>query len=397
MRHKTVVATAVLLLVASAAAPVSAASGNANGHAYAGSNVTFDAQDSAMANYTVDGHTVVQRLGVQSTSKASSSGSLDVGANANVDLGTLTDVDFASISVGARTETGARVTTESGATVTANDDDHGVLVVDSGGKSQVVVANVSADASASASGENRVTVTSGDGTETTFVAVGNASVDVNENGDVASQVGANGKLVARTYPQGKTKADEHAEEYVASGLAVGEAYATAGANASGDAATSTVTYANDTTIEAAQTGESTVNVTVDRTAHQGKVVVTTVSKDAVGSLDDVSVTVDGEAAVEASSYADLESAVGSDHAAYVVKQQTEGQATVFVAFNHFSTHTASISGANADQTTSSTSETSSSSSSSTSDGSTSSGSSPGFGLVAGAGALLAFAAFARRD
>ncbi|WP_435098612.1 hypothetical protein [Halarchaeum sp. P4] len=402
MIRQTAVVTAVALLLVSVAAPAPAAAASGDAKAYTGTHVSFDVQGSTVTNYAVEGQTVVQSIGVQSTSKAKSSGGGFLGADGSIDLSAVASVELAGLSLGATTKAAATVRADSGATLTAHDDNNGVLVVNASEGSQVVVANLSADASAEAASENQVQVTTANGTQATFIAVGNASVTVNDNGNVTGQVGANGKVVLRSYPDEKDEADEQAEEMIASGQAAGEAYVGAAADASADAETSVVTYANETTMSATQTGESTVNVTVDRTQETGKILITTVSEAAVGTTENLDVSVSGGAAVEVSSYSELKSAVGSEESAYMVTQQSSGNATVFVAFNHFSERTASISGADGSQqsgeTTTTTNESTTSGDSGGDDGeTTTSGGSPGFGVVTVVGALVALTLLARRD
>ncbi|GGL33369.1 hypothetical protein GCM10009037_16270 [Halarchaeum grantii] len=401
MVRQTASAIAVALLLVAGAVPASAVAASGESHAYAGAHVTFDVQGSAVTDYAVDGETIVERIGVQSASQASSSGSGVLGADGGLDLSATANVDLSGLTLGATTAASATVEAESGATLTAHDENNGVLVVESGDESQVVVATLSADAEAAADGDRRVEVTTASGTEATFLAVGNASVTVNDDGNVSGQVGANGTIVLRAYPDGKSAADDRTEELIASGRAAGEVYAGAAADASAEASASVVTYANETAITAEQSAENTVNVTVERADETGKVLVATVSEAAVGSTEDLDVAVSGGAAAEVSSYGELEAALGGDESAYMVTREASGNATVYVAFDHFSARTASISGADGgDQqsSTETTTETSSTTESSGSGGATTSGGSPGFGVVTLAGALTALAAFlARRD
>ncbi|GAA0293690.1 hypothetical protein [Halarchaeum salinum] len=393
MSRQTIAVVAVALLLVAGVVPASTAAASSSSNAYTGTHVSFDVQGSTVTDYTVEDATVVQSIGVQSTSQAESdSGGGLLGAGGGLDLSATVNVDLAGLSLSTTTQTSATVQAESGATLTAHDENNGILVVEPGDESQVVVANLSTNAEASASGENQVEVTTADGTRATFIAVGNASVTVNEQGNVTGQVGTNGKVVLRAYPDGKTEAETQAEELIASGKAAGEVYAGTAAEAGAKASTSVVTYANETTMTAKQTGESTVNVTVDRTSETGKVLITSVSEAAVGTTENLDVAVSGGTAVEVSSYSDLEGALGSDRSAYMVKQHASGNATVFVAFNHFSERTASISGADDGSSGGDAGDDSGSTA-------TSSGSSPGFGVVTLVGALVALAAvlFVRRE
>jgi len=62
------------------------------------------------------------------------------------------------------------------------------------------------------------------------------------------------------------------------------------------------------------------------------------------------VTVDGEAAAEASSYSELAGGIGSDESRYMVTQSSDASATadVLVAVNHFSERDVAIQSADGD-------------------------------------------------
>ena len=100
-----------------------------------------------------------------------------------------------------------------------------------------------------------------------------------------------------------------------------------------------VQYSEDTAVKVTQQSEGTVRMTADRSQDQGKIIITTVSEQAISSVEDLQVTVDGEAATEVSSYSDLESAIGSDSSKFLVHQRSSAQASanVLVAVNQFST------------------------------------------------------------
>lgn len=370
------------LMIAAVAVPGGAVAAPSDDSAYAGAVVSFDVQSNAVADYAVNDQTVFDSVSVKSQSKAESSGRV----SSDVSLKALVDLKGSGLSLASQTKASAHVDVQGSASMTAHDNAHGILVVSSGDDSQYVVANLSSESSASAQSDSRVTVESGDGVEGTFVVVGDGKVTVNDDGDVSAKLPADSKLVFRAYPNGRSDEDESQEQLIASGKAAGEVYAM---QRDGEVVTDTVTYGQQTTLSAEQTGESTVEVTADRATSEGKVVITTVSEEAVGSLSDLSVEVSGGAAAEVSSYSKLKSAVDGDESAYMVRQQSSAsaRADVLVAFNHFSKRTASIS--SADSAAATTTE-------SGGDGSGSSGGSPGFGVGVAVVALAA-AAFALRD
>lgn len=334
---RTAIAVTCLLVVTASVAP--AASAGQSSKAYAGTHVSFEASSNAMTNYAVANESMLAEVKVQSQESAESGGLLDTGAS----LSAVTHLEGSALSVESKTEASATVKADSGATLTAHDNGHGVLVVASGDQSQYVVANVSSGASATAEGDSRVVVTTENGQKGTFVVVGEGKVTVNDEGDVSAKLGQDGKLVFRAYPEGRSDDDKQQETLIAEGKAAAEVYVM---QQGGETVTDTVSYASDTTVKAKQSAEGQVQVTVDRATHEGTVVITSVSEKAVGSLDNVSVTVDGEAAVEVSSYSELQSAIGGDTSKFMVAQQSsaKGSAQVLVGVNHFSKRTMTIDG-----------------------------------------------------
>ncbi|GGL70376.1 PGF-CTERM sorting domain-containing protein [Halocalculus aciditolerans] len=399
----------VALLIGSAAGSAAAASPagtnqQASASAYAGAHVSFDVAENAVTDYAVENATVFQSVAVQSQSKAASGGVL------SGSLSSAVRIDAAGLALGSTTRTSATVRADSGATIRAHDNGHGILTVSSGSESQVVVANLSNDASASAEDDGQVAVTAGDGTEGTFLVVGDGTVSVNEQGNVTATLDENATLVFRSYPDGKSESDDHQERLIANGTAAGEAYVM---TQGGESVTDSVNYTSDFTVTATQSAENEVTVTADHAESRGKVVITSVTERAVGTLSDVRVAVDGNAAAKATTYGELTDAIGSDRSRYMVRETSSASASasadVLIAFNHFSERQATLSGGNesTDSTTASDSTTSTTASDSTAsttasdsttagDGSeTTQTNSPGFGVLA---ALVAFAgvALARR-
>ena len=159
----------------------------------------------------------------------------------------------------------------------------------------------------------------------------------------------------------------------------------------------------NTTVETAETAEGEVTLAVERTTHEGTVLVTSVSEKALNASEDLEVAVDGEAAVEAETHTQLKSAVGSDQSRYVVESagsaSADASADVLVAVNHFSERTVSMQSASDEQTTDESSDETTQAGmddETMSDGDDgSSGSTPGFTATASVVALLAAALFAR--
>jgi len=378
-----------LLLVASSAIPIGTATAAAQqGEAYAGTHVEFETTGDAIVDYSVNGNTVFQSVKVQSQSTAENQGSVRAG----VGLSAVTDIAGAALSLDSQTEVSATVTAESGATMEAHDNSRGILVVRSGGESQYVTVNVSSSSQAESESDQRVVVTSDNGTQGTFIVVGDGEVTVNEQGNVSADLGSDGTLVYRSYPEGRDDGDEQQERLVSDGKAAAEVYVMQKSEQGSELAADVVQYSEDTTVEVTQQTQGTVQMTAERSEERGKIIITSVSERALSSVEDLQVTVDGEAAAEASSYSDLESAVGSDSSKFLVRQQSSAQATadVLVAVNHFSTREITMSEDGDDSDDSGTDGTDGSDG----DGGqeTTSADGPGFGPIAALIALVAVAA-----
>jgi hypothetical protein len=349
MTHQSaVVVLAVLTIVAGgtgAAVPANqpADSGavedrHAAGSAYAGTYVSFETGSNAVVDYTVGDATVAESIAVQSKSDAS--GEVGVG----VELRSVTGFSAAGLSTGARSETSASVESESGAHLEAHDNPHGTLVVTTGGESQYVTANVSADSEASAESDDRVVVTTAEGAQSTYIVVGEGQVTVNERGNVSADLGDDARLVVRSYAESRSDVDRTEEQLIADGRAAAEVYVTSEADGGSEMAADVVHYSGDTTVDVTEQSQGTLEMTAERAQSEGRIVLTSVSEQAIESTEDLSVTVDGEAATKASSYSELDGAIGSGSSKYMVRQQSAAEATsnVAVAISGFSTRTVRI-------------------------------------------------------
>lgn len=335
---------AVVVLVVTAGF-VPTAAGQASGKAYAETHVSFDLEGNAVTDYTVNGDPVLRSVQIQSQSRTKTTGTINIGAS----LSALARLDGAGLSVGATTSTEARVTAENGGTITAHDNGHGILVVESGNQSDYVVANLSSGASASAESDSQVAVTTANGTEGTFLVVGEGNVTVNEDGNVAAALDEDGQLIFRAYPDGKDDDADKQEALIANGTATAEAYVMTDGE---ETVVDTVRYGQNTTVEATQTAKDNVTLRVERTTHAGTILFTTVSETVVNTTGDLTVTVDGEAAVKAATYSQLQSALGSDQSRYMVRSVGSASASTeaMIAVNHFSTRTVSMRSASPSQT-----------------------------------------------
>ncbi|WP_416838666.1 PGF-CTERM sorting domain-containing protein [Haloferax sp. DFSO52] len=396
MKRIAVVLAVLLVTAAVPVGSVTAQQSNTDASAYAGTHVSFDTEANALTNYTVDGTTVVES--VETSSKADASVGLDVALSA------VTDIDASGLSLSSTSETNATVSAESGATLRAHDNPKGTLVVAAGDESQYVTANLSADASAEQEGDSRVVVEN-DGRQGAFIVVGDGSVTVNDDGNVTADLSEDARLVFRSYSGERTDDDKQTEELIASGEAAAEVYVM---QEGGETTMDAVHYGENTTVEMTEQTEETVTVTIDRSVNQGTVVVTSVSEEALEATDNLSVMVDGEAAMKAESYTELQSAAnGGDTSKYLVQETSaEGEANVLVAVNHFSERQVTMSGDDSSSTSGESSETESDTDATESDETTSgeeaadtttsSTSAPGFGAGLTVVALAGAALIARR-
>jgi PGF-CTERM protein len=393
--------TAVVTLVAAmlvAAAPAVAAvvdesADGTQSESYAGAHVSFDAESNAVTGYTVGGAEVFSSVEMESRENYENRAGVNVGAD--VQLSTVTDLQAAGVSLAAQTETRATVESESGSVLEAHDNERGVLQVRAQDGGQLVHANVSGEASAES--DDRVVVTTDDGETATVLVVGDGTVDVNEEGDVVAELEEGAQVVVRAYAYDeRDDDDENQEQMIANGEAVAEVYAE---QRDGEVVADAVTYAENTSVEARQSAENEVEVTVERAESDGKVVITQVNESTVGTVEDLEVQVDGEAAAEASSYSELRAATDGDEPAYLVRQDAaaEGSAQVLVALDHFSERTVTMTGGE------STTDDGSGDGDSGGDGNSGGDGGdetdvgvPGFGLGAAVVALLAAVLLARR-
>jgi PGF-CTERM protein len=413
------------------AATTSVADQQASGEVQSGTYVSFETADSAVVDYTVNGKTVVDRLSVQSASKAKSqsSGGLGVSVSGSVFAGA--GLDIAS-TFSADASTTATVQSESGAEIVAHDNDRGIVVVKANGESHVARFNTTSDSSAEQASEKRAVVTKEDGTTATVIVVGDGNVTVSDSGNVTAQTAEDARVVYRQYEGERNDSEKKQERLIENGTAVAEVYVQAAGDAASDAgddsdstptdtATATPTpteapseeaeersadvvrYSEDTTVEVTENAAGTFNATVERAESEGKVVIMSVSEAAFENAENAEVYVDGEAAVEASSYAEVENAAdGGETSKYLVRSSSSAQAStdVVVGINHFSAREVSMQSQDADADTSEGSTataTATDASSGDGDDATESGGQPGFGAGIAVVALVGAALLARRQ
>lgn len=348
----------------------SLAATDAQADGYAGSHIEFATSSNAVVDYRVGGQPVFENVSVESRSAHHS----QTGIGADVGLSAVTNLSGIGLEIAAQTETRAEIATEGSASLSAHDTDRGILTVNAGEDAQYVQLNLSEESTAAVSDEgDRVHVDSGDRTGVLLVA-GDGDVAVTDTGDVAADLERESTLVFRSYADDERDDDAAEQErLIADGTATAEVYAD---DRDGDRVADVATYGQDVAVETHDEAADRLEMAVERAQHEGTVVIVSVSEaalEAVGSADDLAVTVDGEAAAEADSYSDLEGGIGEEPR-YMVTHSSEASAAadVLVAVDHFSEREVAIQ-------------------SDTEDGADDgdSDSVPGFGIVAAIGALLA--------
>lgn len=344
-------ATVALLVLASmvggAVAP--AAAQGTEGEAYTGTHVQFETSSNAISDYAVDGTVLVDNVTVQSASQARSQSGFDFGG----EMESTSAFRGAGLGIDSRLAFAVSVQIESGAEMEAYDNQRGVFQIRADSESQLVRATLDSGTEARSESEKRVVVTNEDGSQGTFIVVGDGEVLVDQNGEVTAEVGQNGQLVYRQYDDGRSDHDEAAERMIQNGTATAEVYvqqaAEAGESGAEEAedsaedgredAIQVVRYGQDTTVEVTERTGDSLNTTVERTESEGKVVLYSLSDDAFDGAENVEVFVDGEAAVQADSYGAVEQSVrDGDQPRYYVSQSSSAEATtdVAVGIDHFS-------------------------------------------------------------
>jgi len=432
MNWKALVVAATLVVSAvgapmAAAATTDAAGQQASGDVQSGTYVSFETADSAVVDYTVNGKTVVDRLSVQSTSEARSGASGGLGVSVSGSAFAGAGLDVAS-TFSADASTSATIQSESGAELVAHDNDRGIVVVKANGESHVARFNTTSDSSAAQESEKRAVVTKEDGTTATVIVVGEGNVTVSDSGNVTARTAEDGRVVYRQYEGERNDSEKQQERMIENGTAVAEVYVQAAGDAASDAgdagdstptdtATATATpteepseeaeersadvvrYSEDTTVEVTENAAGTFNATVERAESEGKVVIMSVSEAAFENVENAEVYVDGEAAVEADSYAEVENAAdGGETSKYLVRSSSSAQAStdVVVGINHFSAREVSMQDADAETSEGSTA-TDGGSDDEGGANATESGGQPGFGAGIAVVALVGAALLARRQ
>jgi len=395
MKIRSVVLAAMMVLsvVGAGATATTAAAQQAEGEAYSGTHVEFETGSNSVSNYAVNDNVIVTNATMQSASEARSQASVEASAGVSA-VGSILGAEVQN-----RGEAGAGVTVgfSSGGEMRSSDTERGIVQFVASDGNQFVQVETSNDAEAESMSESRVVVEKDDGTRGTFIVVGEGEVATNSEGQVNAELERGSELVYRQYDGERSDSDEQSEQMIENGTAAAEVYVQQASESGQEIGTNAIEYGSDTTVEVQSESESRVEMTVERSQSEGKVVLTSVSEEAFDSAEDIEVLVDGEAATQADSYSEVKtSATEGDQPRYYVSQSASAEATTNVAIgiDHFSERTVTMTSDGTDgMTTNNSDDSDDSGSTDSTDGQSSDGSGPGFGifaaLVALAGMLLA--------
>lgn len=238
-----------------------------------------------------------------------------------------------------------------------------------------------------------------------------ANVTVDANGNVVTSLDRRSTLVYRQYDGNRSESERTQERLIANGTAVAEIYVQPapddGQQDDGDdqqdggdgqqadrVVAHVVNYSRDTTVRVIHTGRNRVNTTVERSTDAGKVVITTLSKEAFESTEDVRVTVDGEAAARAATYSDVVAATrGGATSKFLVRSSTSTRASVDVVVGITSFSARNVAITSAEDATPTPTEGEATATPTTGNGATEpTGTAPGSGVATALGALTALGA-----
>ena len=242
------------------------------------------------------------------------------------------DVD-GNIYTGEKTGVKSRFETEK-LRISAHDNANGLLKFKAEESTNVSI-ELSESATIEKESDKKIAVIS-NGTEGTLMISGQGHLSV--EGDIITvELKKNSQLIFKTYPGEKDSGDEEIEDGIISGSLSAEIQVL------GDGAvTDSVEYSSDVEIKSVSVTEDDITVTVDSATEISKTIVITIDNNELpADPGKLSVKVDGEATVKASSIDELYATETSDISkSMVIEGETETK--VFVAVNHFSERSVTI-------------------------------------------------------
>lgn len=242
------------------------------------------------------------------------------------------DVDT-NIDIGEKTGLKSRFETEK-LRISAHDNANGLLKFKAENDTTMSI-ELPESATIEKESDKKITVGS-DGTEGTLMISGQGHLSV-EDGTIIVELEKNSQLVFKAYPGEKDSGDEEIEDGIISGNLSAEIQVLG----DGDI-TDSVEYSTEVEIKSVSVTEDDITVTVDSATEISKTIVITIDNNELpADPSELSIKVDGEATVKASSTGELYATETSDISkSMVVKGETETK--VFVAVNHFSERTVTI-------------------------------------------------------
>lgn len=305
---------------------------------YQASHVGFDAKQNSVVNFSVGGQQIFESFSVvaKSDTETQSGGTIGVG----VGLGEVTNIAKSAMSMRSQTDKNAVLETESGADIKIHNNDRGIITVTPSENSQIANINISPNTRATTETDKKVVITKEDNSEGVFLIVGDGEVTVNNNRNVIADIEQNRKLVYRDYKQQRSDDDRQQENLISNQNATAEVYI----EQTDNQYRSNIVQYGDTTVETTDQRQGQINLSVDRTQNQGKIILTTISNQAINPTNNISVQIDGETITQVETYNQLQSSIQQDNPSFLINQQSSTQSVsdIAIAIDHFSTRQITI-------------------------------------------------------
>ena len=176
--------------------------------------------------------------------------------------------------------------------------------------------------------DKKVTIKS-DEKEGTLMIAGHGKISV-DNATITVELERNGQLIFKAYPGQKDQGDEEIED----GITDGNLTAEVKVSEDGENETDSVEYTDEIEITYINATGDEISITVNSSTEDGKAVVITIDNSELpADLEDLTIMIDGEEAVEVSTTDELYAP--SNESKYMISEGME-DTKVFVYVNHFS-------------------------------------------------------------
>lgn len=271
-----------------------------------GRNAQLNVSGNRIINYSTGGTKIIK--------------SMDTGANITVGAKTGVKTEFQSANL----------------SISAHDNTNGILKFKAE-KDTKVKLNLSANAVVGDESEKKVSIKA-DNVETTVMIAGPGSLDV-ENNTIKANLRESSQLISKSYPGGKEKGDDEIESGIVNGNISAEVQIF---NETEGTTNDTVEYSPTVTIKEIKATKGEISVTADSKTEAGTTIAIIVENSMLpAEVNNLSIKVDGEATVNASSFYELYATRKEDKPrSMVIKGDTCTK--ILVAVNHFSERAISI-------------------------------------------------------